>query len=91
MNDIDYHQIIKWVIIVIIAGFLGQFGKMFATYLIDRAKRKKNLPASERSDVPSKQDAPATAAPVSREATEAGDKAAKKALKAAVKAKKKGG
>ena len=41
MNDIDYHQIIKWVIIVIVAGFLGQFGKSFANYLIERARKKK--------------------------------------------------
>ena len=91
MNDIDYHQIIKWVIIVIIAGFLGQFGKTFATYLIEKARRKKNLTSPEGSKVPSKPEAPAVAPPGSREATEAGGKAAKKALKAAIKAKKKDG
>jgi len=46
MNEIDYQQIIKWVIIVIAAGFLGQFGKSFATYLIERARKKKAHAAS---------------------------------------------
>ncbi len=32
---------IKWVISVIAAGFLGQFGKSFATYLIEMARKKK--------------------------------------------------
>lgn len=91
MNNIDYQQIIMWVVIVIAAGFLGQFGKMFATYLIERARRKKSLASPDGSKIPSKPEAPEAAPPGSREATEAGDKVAKKALKAAIKAKKKAG
>lgn len=41
MNDVDYMQIIKWVLIVLLAGFIGQFGKSFAKYLMERARRKK--------------------------------------------------
>ena len=91
MNDIDYHQIIKWIIIVIIAGFLGQFGKMFATYLIEKARRRKNLASPVEYKVPSKPEAPAAAPPGSIGDTEPAGKAAKKELKAALKAKKKGG
>jgi hypothetical protein len=91
MNSIDYQQIIMWVVIVIAAGFIGQFGKSFAAYLIEKARRKKNLASPDGSKVPSKPEVPAASPPGSREAAEAGGKAAKKALKAAIKAKKKGG
>jgi F0F1-type ATP synthase membrane subunit b/b' len=41
MNDADYMRIAKWVLIVLLAGFIGQFGKSFAKYLMERARRKK--------------------------------------------------
>jgi hypothetical protein len=41
MNDIDYLRIIKWILIVLLAGFIGQFGKSFAKYLMERTRRKK--------------------------------------------------
>jgi len=41
MNDVDYMRILKWVLIVLLAGFIGQFGKSFAKYLMERARRKK--------------------------------------------------
>ncbi len=89
MNDIDYQQIIKWIIIVIVAGFLGQFGKSFATYLINRARKKKASAASEKSEIP----VGPLAEPDQRkdmiEAAEAQGKAEKKALKALVKLRKK--
>jgi hypothetical protein len=89
MNDIDYQQVIKWVIIVIAAGFLGQFGKSFATYLIERARRKKSRAAPEKVEgsvnPPSE---PALRAAMS-ETTEAEGKTEKKAGKALVKLRKK--
>ena len=89
MNEIDYHQIIKWVIIVIVAGFLGQFGKSFATYLIERARKKKAHAASEKLErVISPQTEPVPRAATS-ETTEAEGKAEKKARKALVKLRKK--
>ena len=89
MNDIDHQQVIKWVIIVIAAGFLGQFGKSFATYLIERARKKKAHAASEKLvGVVSTPTEPVPRAATS-ETTEAGGKAEKKARKALVKLRKK--
>jgi hypothetical protein len=89
MNDIDYQQIIKWVIIVIAAGFLGQFGKSFATYLIERARKKKAHAASEKLEgsvsPPTETVPPATMS----ETTEAKTKTEKKTMKAMVKLLKK--
>ena len=89
MNEIDYQQIIKWVIIVIAAGFLGQFGKSFATYLIERARRKKAHAASEKLEgVVSPPREPVLRQAMS-ETTEGEGKAEKKAGKALVKLRKK--
>jgi len=88
MNDIDYQQIIKWVIIVIAAGFLGQFGKSFATYLIERARKKKAHAASEELEgagSPPREPLPKAMS----ETTETEGKAEKKARKALVKLRKK--
>jgi hypothetical protein len=89
MNDIDYQQIIKWVVIVIAAGFLGQFGKSFATYLIERARKKKAHAASvklEGSVSPPTEPDPQA---YTSETTAARGKAEKKAGKALVKLRKK--
>jgi len=40
-NGFDFWQIIKWVIIVLVAGFIGQFGKTLAKHLMEKAKAKK--------------------------------------------------
>jgi hypothetical protein len=89
MNDIDYQQIIMWVIIVIAAGFLGQFGKSFATYLIERARQKKSHAASgELGVVVNPPTEPVSRAPMSVTA-DADGKADKKASKALVKLRKK--
>jgi len=47
MSEVDWLKILKWVIIVLIAGFIGQFGKMLATYLVARARKKKKTGSSE--------------------------------------------
>ncbi len=89
MDEIDYQQIMKWVIIVIAAGFLGQFGKSFATYLIERARRKKAHAASEKLEgVVSVPREPVLRQTMS-ETTEGEGKAEKKARKALVKLRKK--
>jgi hypothetical protein len=41
MNEIDYLRILKWIIIVLIAGFIGQFGKSFAKHIMTKAREKK--------------------------------------------------
>lgn len=35
MEGIDWLRIAKWVLIVLIAGFIGQFGKSFAKHLME--------------------------------------------------------
>jgi hypothetical protein len=89
MNDLDYQQVIKWVIIVIAAGFLGQFGKSFATYLIERARKKKSRVASEKLEASVSQPTEPVPKSATSETTEAEGKADKKARKAMVKLRKK--
>ena len=86
MNEIDYQQVIKWVIIVIVAGFLGQFGKSFATYLIERARKKKAHAASEKLEGSI---SPPTEPEPRKAMSDATEKAEKKAGKALVKLRKK--
>jgi hypothetical protein len=56
--DIFTWQIMKWVLIVLVAGFIGQFGKSFAQYVMKRVRRKKVdapalLPSSQENQRPS--------------------------------------
>jgi hypothetical protein len=89
MNEIDYQQIMKWVLIVLVAGFIGQFGKTFATYLIERAKKKKLLAASERLSDSIEQPGEAAPTATMTETTEERVKAEKKMLKSLIKLRKK--
>jgi hypothetical protein len=41
MDSINFYKIVKWVLLVLIVGFIGQSGKYFATYLIEQARKKK--------------------------------------------------
>jgi len=41
MTDFDYLRIVKWVLIVLLAGFIGQFGKSLAKNLMEKARLKK--------------------------------------------------
>ncbi|HOJ52870.1 MAG TPA: hypothetical protein PLT64_10140 [Syntrophales bacterium] len=41
LDYISTWSVIKWVILVLIAGFIGQFGRMLAEALVKRAQRKK--------------------------------------------------
>ena len=41
MLDFDYLRIIKWVFIVLVAGFIGQFGKSLAKHFMERSRLKK--------------------------------------------------
>jgi len=40
MTDFDYLRIAKWVLIVLLAGFIGQFGKTLAKHLMEKARLK---------------------------------------------------
>jgi hypothetical protein len=89
MFDIDYQQVILWVLIVLAAGFIGQFGKSFATYLISLARKKKNSGGAEKSgSADNTREEGKSPADVSETATRQA-KTEKKALKAMIKEKKK--
>ena len=52
MSDVDALKILKWVLIVLVAGFIGQFGKMLASHLIAEARNKrKNRENRDRKSV----------------------------------------
>jgi len=86
MDDIDWLQILKWVLVVLAAGFIGQFGKRLADYLLARRRKQRDTQAqaanaaNERPTSP-----PHPSAPAAYDA-----KTAKKLAKAAAKATKKG-
>lgn len=91
MIDIDYLQIIKWILIVLVAGFIGQFGRSLATYLMKKARGAK---APDQPEVTTEAESPKqplqdAAAPVISEKPSLPGKAEKKAAKALIKMKKK--
>ncbi len=47
MPDLDHFRIIKWILIVLLAGFIGQFGKSFAKHLMERSWLKKKERATK--------------------------------------------
>jgi hypothetical protein len=40
MSEVDPYTVVKWIFIVLAAGFVGQFGKTFAQYLMRRTREK---------------------------------------------------
>ncbi len=42
MTDIAPWDILKWVLLVLLAGFIGQFGKSFAQAVMARVRKKKS-------------------------------------------------
>jgi hypothetical protein len=88
MTEIDYFQMIKWVLIVLAAGFIGQFGKSLATYLIKRARAAKasNPPETATGSVQEPEEA--TLPPIP-ERKEVQGKVEKKSSKALIKMRKK--
>jgi hypothetical protein len=84
--------ILKWALVVLAAGFIGQFGKAFASYIIRRAaegKQKETMPAVRlEAELPAEpRTAPVAAAGDVMQ--DAGEQERKKALKAQQKAGKK--
>ncbi|HOO89817.1 MAG TPA: hypothetical protein PLA74_03235 [Syntrophales bacterium] len=53
MPDLDYLRIIKWVLIVLLAGFIGQFGKSLAKHLMEKARLKRKGSPSADGEAPS--------------------------------------
>ncbi|MEA1935534.1 MAG: hypothetical protein U9M96_01785 [Thermodesulfobacteriota bacterium] len=96
MNGIDFWQIMKWVLIVLVAGFIGQFGKTLAKHLMEKAKAKKGEAPSgaEKTEVivekiGGKDLSPKIPEDMPPEQAEERAKQEKKALKALAKQKKK--
>jgi hypothetical protein len=54
MDGIPWLNIMKWVLIVLLAGFIGQFGKSFAKHLMEKArlKRKKAVEGKTEAAIP---------------------------------------
>jgi hypothetical protein len=48
--EIDFRKVLIWVLLVLLAGFIGQFGKSLGIYLINRFKRRKTIRSSENEE-----------------------------------------
>jgi hypothetical protein len=44
----DVWSVMKWVLLVLMAGFVGQFGKIFAQHILRKIRREKEVPADAR-------------------------------------------
>jgi hypothetical protein len=93
LNGIDYQQIIKWAVIVLVAGFIGHFGRALAEYLIAKARRKRGV-ADQATRVPARMPYPAESPQTGDNRTEKTERAKsiaeKKTLNAKLKFQKKG-
>ena len=47
MELADVSSVMKWVLLVLLAGFVGQFGKTFAQHLLRNIRKEKEAPAKE--------------------------------------------
>ena len=83
-SAIDWFDVLKWVLIVLAAGFIGQFGKRLADHLVSRGRDRRATTPSSPPAGPAREEAPADRGDFdSRSKTAA--KIAKKAAKAEVK------
>jgi len=55
ISNIDFGRILKWVVIVLITGFIAQFGKSFATYILKKIRAEK-IPEKPEQDAENKQE-----------------------------------
>lgn len=95
LNQIDFYKVLFWVIIVLVAGFIGQFGKSFAKYLMERfgkkppgstgPERQQKGEGIQKDAVPAPFEPPSAGPALSKEES----KIRKKELKAELKRKKK--
>jgi len=86
-------EVLKWVIIVLLAGFIGQFGKSISLHIIGYFKRRKAKCTSTEPDLakePQVASTESSEAIIKKEGEEKQQlKADKKTLKAQLKARKK--
>ncbi len=55
LNYISTWSVLKWVMLVLIAGFIGQFGRMMAEAIIARVRLRRSkqpLPEDEKTKIP---------------------------------------
>ena len=45
MELADVSSVMKWVLLVLLAGFVGQFGKTFAQHILRNIRKEKEAPA----------------------------------------------
>jgi len=76
--------VLKWVLAALVAGFIGQFGKSFALYVLKRRRNRRTGESDKEPDVSS-----TTEADVVREHLETQAKIEKKRAKAEIKRLKK--
>ncbi len=105
MDVLDIWSVMKWVLLVLLAGFVGQFGKTFAQQMMKRFRKEPKvpvgaeedpggkLPAAPHAGVPPRPDLPSAvpSAPPAPPAEPAPPPADKKLIKALAKQKKKEG
>lgn len=77
-------DVLKWLLLVLAAGFIGQFGKTLALRLIERRRRARALEEVQQASVPRSEDSEAELARIDAQA-----KLEKKRAKAEVKRLKK--
>ncbi|NOQ86785.1 MAG: hypothetical protein GQ554_07890, partial [Deltaproteobacteria bacterium] len=86
-------EVLKWVIIVLLAGFIGQFGKSISLHIINyfkKRKAKRTLTEPDLAKAPQVASTESSETIIKKEEKEKQQlKADKKALKDQVKAKKK--
>ena len=60
MELADVSSVMKWVLLVLLAGFVGQFGKTFAQHILRKIRKEKEAPAKEApaKEVPAKEAPP---------------------------------
>jgi hypothetical protein len=91
---IDWMEALKWVLLVLAAGFIGQFGKRLADFLLARRRERRADEEGRRSDTAHLRASGAAidgSDALADSSSKAAAKAAKKAAKAEVKRAKKGG
>lgn len=93
-DQVDFYRIAIWVLIVLAAGFIGQFGKSFAKHLMERFRKKPKPSAPEQAGKPPAPELPREGGPLETPPPRPGmtreeAKTRKKELKADQKRKKK--
>jgi hypothetical protein len=96
LSQIDIHKVLFWIIVVLVAGFIGQFGKSYAKHLIERFRKKPpqapppgNVPVYRSPEGPARSGDTLSPAPGKTGLSSEEAKIRKKELKAELKSKKK--